>query len=122
MSQDKIGRNDPCPCGSGLKQKKCHGDKTIEAKVRMMMRLTHLALIMDRKIDTMFKPDQDNEKHAERQTALKTLVEQLESILPKDLVAALRGEFKERLVIPKVERCIKCSTRLDGQGKCHNCK
>jgi uncharacterized protein len=23
--QDKIGRNDPCPCGSGLKYKKCHG-------------------------------------------------------------------------------------------------
>jgi uncharacterized protein len=23
--EDKIGRNDPCPCGSGLKYKKCHG-------------------------------------------------------------------------------------------------
>ncbi|HYX38291.1 MAG TPA: preprotein translocase subunit SecA [Oligoflexus sp.] len=23
--QDKVGRNDPCPCGSGLKFKKCHG-------------------------------------------------------------------------------------------------
>lgn len=23
--QQKIGRNDPCPCGSGLKYKKCHG-------------------------------------------------------------------------------------------------
>ena len=22
---DKIGRNDPCPCGSGRKYKKCHG-------------------------------------------------------------------------------------------------
>jgi preprotein translocase subunit SecA len=22
---DKVGRNDPCPCGSGLKYKKCHG-------------------------------------------------------------------------------------------------
>ena len=21
----KIGRNDPCPCGSGLKYKNCHG-------------------------------------------------------------------------------------------------
>ncbi|MFP3541500.1 SEC-C metal-binding domain-containing protein, partial [Pseudomonas sp. SIMBA_044] len=21
----KLGRNDPCPCGSGLKYKKCHG-------------------------------------------------------------------------------------------------
>ena len=24
---DKIGRNDPCPCGSGKKYKKCHGQK-----------------------------------------------------------------------------------------------
>jgi preprotein translocase subunit SecA len=23
--EDKIGRNDPCPCGSGKKYKKCHG-------------------------------------------------------------------------------------------------
>lgn len=24
-SQNKVGRNDPCPCGSGLKFKRCHG-------------------------------------------------------------------------------------------------
>jgi preprotein translocase subunit SecA len=24
-NQPKVGRNDPCPCGSGLKYKKCHG-------------------------------------------------------------------------------------------------
>jgi preprotein translocase subunit SecA len=23
--QAKVGRNDPCPCGSGKKYKKCHG-------------------------------------------------------------------------------------------------
>ncbi|MEW5907738.1 MAG: SEC-C metal-binding domain-containing protein [Patescibacteria group bacterium] len=23
-SRSKIGRNDPCPCGSGKKYKKCH--------------------------------------------------------------------------------------------------
>lgn len=26
----KVGRNDPCPCGSGKKYKKCHGDPTSE--------------------------------------------------------------------------------------------
>jgi len=25
VADDKIGRNDPCPCGSGKKYKKCHG-------------------------------------------------------------------------------------------------
>jgi uncharacterized protein YecA (UPF0149 family) len=24
----KVGRNDPCPCGSGKKYKKCHGVAT----------------------------------------------------------------------------------------------
>ncbi|WP_455388850.1 SEC-C metal-binding domain-containing protein [Petrachloros mirabilis] len=24
-SDEKVGRNDPCPCGSGKKYKKCHG-------------------------------------------------------------------------------------------------
>lgn len=26
-AENKIGRNDPCPCGSGEKYKNCHGDK-----------------------------------------------------------------------------------------------
>ena len=24
-ASNKVGRNDPCPCGSGLKYKQCHG-------------------------------------------------------------------------------------------------
>ncbi|HWH32996.1 MAG TPA: SEC-C metal-binding domain-containing protein, partial [Egibacteraceae bacterium] len=24
-ASDKVGRNDPCPCGSGQKYKRCHG-------------------------------------------------------------------------------------------------
>jgi hypothetical protein len=27
--RNKVGRNDPCPCGSGKKFKKCHGDATV---------------------------------------------------------------------------------------------
>ncbi|HDL19452.1 MAG TPA: zinc chelation protein SecC [Bacteroidetes bacterium] len=25
LTVEKVGRNDPCPCGSGLKYKQCHG-------------------------------------------------------------------------------------------------
>ena len=25
LLEEKLGRNDPCPCGSGKKYKKCHG-------------------------------------------------------------------------------------------------
>ena len=34
---EKIGRNDPCPCGSGLKYKKCHSsfdDKIEEYRLK----------------------------------------------------------------------------------------
>jgi len=30
----KVGRNDPCPCGSGKKYKKCHGAPTAKAAAR----------------------------------------------------------------------------------------
>ena len=26
VANDKVGRNEPCPCGSGKKFKKCHGE------------------------------------------------------------------------------------------------
>jgi hypothetical protein len=33
----KVGRNDPCPCGSGKKHKKCYGSVVkIEARKRML--------------------------------------------------------------------------------------
>jgi preprotein translocase subunit SecA len=32
-SEKKVGRNDPCPCGSGKKYKKCHGLATVEKRV-----------------------------------------------------------------------------------------
>ena len=33
----KVGRNDPCPCGSGRKHKKCHGSVAkIEARDRAL--------------------------------------------------------------------------------------
>ena len=28
--EKKVGRNDPCPCGSGLKYKNCHGRNVAE--------------------------------------------------------------------------------------------
>ena len=26
VAAEKVGRNEPCPCGSGKKYKKCHGE------------------------------------------------------------------------------------------------
>jgi len=30
-TEDKVGRNDPCPCGSGKKYKHCHGRTGLQA-------------------------------------------------------------------------------------------
>ena len=40
----KIGRNYPCPCKSGLKYKKCHGDpvKIMQAKHAAEIAFKHL--------------------------------------------------------------------------------
>lgn len=37
-----VGRNDPCPCGSGLKYKKCHGDP---AKVEICNRVANEKMV-----------------------------------------------------------------------------
>ena len=34
MASDKIGRNDPCPCGSGKKYKRCHGAAVPSCRAR----------------------------------------------------------------------------------------
>ncbi|MBI4854864.1 MAG: SEC-C domain-containing protein [Acidobacteria bacterium] len=36
----KIGRNDPCPCGSGKKYKKCHGDTNYASQEKAQQRAT----------------------------------------------------------------------------------
>lgn len=50
MSKNKTGRNEPCPCKSGLKYKYCHGDVAkLEACKEVMNR--HMAdLIIEEKI------------------------------------------------------------------------
>lgn len=37
QASDKVGRNKPCPCGSGLKYKRCHG-KTVLATAERLRR------------------------------------------------------------------------------------
>lgn len=35
----KVGRNDPCPCGSGKKYKNCHFGKPMEQKLKFKAKL-----------------------------------------------------------------------------------
>ncbi len=34
MTESKVGRNDPCPCGSGKKHKKCCEGKVVSKKFK----------------------------------------------------------------------------------------
>ena len=43
------GRNELCPCGSGLKSKFCHGDPVKRAVCEVAMRETMVRLIMQEK-------------------------------------------------------------------------
>jgi hypothetical protein len=43
------GRNEPCPCKSGLKFKQCHGDPVKRAVCESVMAETMLRLIMQEK-------------------------------------------------------------------------
>ncbi len=46
----KIGRNDPCPCKSGLKYKKCHGDPVKIAMVKHAAEVAMNHLIQNERI------------------------------------------------------------------------
>ncbi len=47
MTADRVSRNDPCPCGSGLKYKKCHEGKDAEKPTRSgLLTMTLLGLLV----------------------------------------------------------------------------
>lgn len=46
----KTGRNDPCPCKSGLKYKHCHGDIVKEQLAKHAMNYRMAELIVEEKI------------------------------------------------------------------------
>ena len=47
--KSKVGRNELCPCGSGLKSKFCHADPVKRAVCETVMRETMVRLIMQEK-------------------------------------------------------------------------
>jgi len=47
----KIGRNDPCPCKSGLKFKYCHGDVVKQGLARHAMNYRMAELIVEEKFN-----------------------------------------------------------------------
>lgn len=57
MAKEKVGRNDPCPCGSGKKYKKCCGivDNFIEASDDPFTRYSRLMTAVKMKLNDYFE-------------------------------------------------------------------
>lgn len=49
-AKGKVGRNEPCPCESGLKFKRCHGDEGKRAVCEAVMRETMVRLIIEEQL------------------------------------------------------------------------
>jgi hypothetical protein len=49
-SKTRVGRNQPCPCKSGLKFKHCHGDPGKRAVCERVMAETMVRLIIQEKV------------------------------------------------------------------------
>jgi hypothetical protein len=45
----KIGRNQPCPCGSGLKYKKCHGSPGSEATTEAPVFMQNIQNVLEQR-------------------------------------------------------------------------
>lgn len=64
---NKIGRNEPCPCGSGLKFKYCHNDPVKKAICEVMVREEMLRLIMQEKYKCNMITEQELREFLERE-------------------------------------------------------
>ncbi|MFD1031891.1 YecA family protein [Metaplanococcus flavidus] len=81
-----VGRNDPCPCGSGKKYKKCHGNEQT-ANLQEMVE-TELALIRRRFIDEGMR----NRHVVEMMRRDREWFSALEGMFPPDLIIDLSFE------------------------------
>ena len=98
----KIGRNDPCPCGSGLKYKKCCLGKSPSTHLPPINSLTHNDPKGKRWLNQLIKDLED-------QGVLESFINQVDAILPpstsqeqKVEVARLRmmhDQWKQHTVI-----------------------
>jgi len=94
----KIPRNEPCPCDSGLKFKHCHGDTKKNAIVKQFANQLMLELILEEK----YKKGMIDKKAYEEYIESRTSEEDVRVISPMG-VENLQKETG-------LNRCKKCGT------------
>lgn len=87
----KTARNSPCPCGSGLKYKRCHGN---EVKLAEARQLAHEAFLQ--RIRDSAKPDsiQDNQIIDHKTTRNRTMNLQMAFYLASGFLYEFRQASK----------------------------
>ncbi len=81
MAKTKIGRNDPCPCGSGKKWKKCHGGP----KATPAASLPDLSSFLDY---LKSQPSPSALRISDLRTDLKDLTSELQNYDPEKVISA----------------------------------
>jgi len=122
------GRNDPCPCGSGLKFKRCHGNAAIQSTMTKLTRILHMGFTFEEIIKK-----QGGESH-EQQAKIKDAMDKLTTgfimYAPPYLLQALKRHYTANEAINSadigelsagLERCPDCGGYTGGK-ECMKCK
>lgn len=129
-------RNTECPCGSGLKLKRCHGDPMIQRNSTMIAK----------GMATLFVTQRMHEKELldgdATEEAIKNIVKQVNEFLPECVELKTAYEIQEGEPKPPVDKleekkedsaevlrnlqkdtvlCPSCGRRLPAGMKCYKC-
>ena len=115
-----VGRNDPCPCGSGKKFKRCHAD---DETVQETSAPANLAETTEESAAPQFDPSKmDLNWLAEFSSALQRLpkgqLQQLQSIMKKGMMGkdvSRELEDLQKRLPPSVQALLKKSPELESQ-------
>lgn len=130
---NKPGRNDPCPCNSGLKWKKCHGDERLK-QISVDATQTIMTLHIVERCDEAGIADPDTVS-----TGIKALADKLARLMPKCIkvnqvvveppvpeIDKLEEKAKEDDSLDRVQEdmvaCVTCGMRLPFDMKCVKCE
>lgn len=126
-----IQRNQACPCGSGLKMKRCHGSETIKLACQKSAALMFLHCITPLRLQAkVIKQDEHDQIMSHVDTALIEMVTGKESNTWKqdnsDVVESEDRKQEQRDVnelqnVVKLVRCPKCGRPVPAGTKCIKC-
>lgn len=116
------GRNTFCPCGSGLKHKKCHGSEALRQRCQQFAGLYFMHLITPIRLRAGII---DQETHDQMLSRIDTAL--VEAVIGKDDNSDVvesedhRREVREMQKIVGLVRCPKCGRCVPAGTKCVKC-